>query len=53
MDSWSLYGAFGIDNCVAEVPVMLKRTGILFGWTFTHNGRVGQEISAARQLRPS
>ena len=38
--SWSLYQSFGIDNCVAEVPVLLKRSHILFGWTFIHSGHV-------------
>ncbi len=40
-DNWSseasrqLYGSFGIDNCVAEIPIVLKRAEILFGWTFS------------------
>ena len=39
-DDWSAladarhYGAFGIDNCVGEVPILLKRADVLFGWTF-------------------
>ncbi len=33
--SWQLYGAFGIDSCVAAVPHPQKRNDILFGWTFT------------------
>ena len=33
--SWQQYGSFGIDNCVAEVPIPLKRRDILFGWTFS------------------
>lgn len=33
--SWSLYKSFGIDNCVADVPVLQKRSHILFGWTFS------------------
>ncbi|MCY3834179.1 MAG: hypothetical protein OXG85_14290 [Chloroflexi bacterium] len=43
LDSWRLYGSFGIDNCIAEVPVMLKRTEILFGWTFTITDVSGRE----------
>ena len=39
-DDWSAladarhYRAFGIDNCVGEVPILLKRADVLFGWTF-------------------
>jgi len=46
MDSWNLYGTFGIDNCVADVPVMLKRTEILFGWTFTITDVSGRKYQA-------
>ncbi len=48
-DNWSatasmnLYGAFGIDNCVDEVPMMLKRSDILFGWTFILTDTSGKE----------
>ncbi|MDE2854905.1 MAG: hypothetical protein OXN88_12095 [Chloroflexota bacterium] len=41
--SWQRYGAFGIDNCVAEVPVVLKRRDILFGWTFSIMDVSGKE----------
>ena len=33
--SWQLYGAFGIDSCVAAIPAPQKRSDILFGWTFS------------------
>ena len=51
-DNWSnnatlqLYGSFGIDNCIAEIPVPLKRTDILFGWTFSLLDVSGKEYQA-------
>lgn len=51
-DNWSdmasldRYGSFGIDNCVAAVPVLLKRSDILFGWTFNLLDRSGKEYQA-------
>ena len=59
-DDWSslgsqqLYGSFGIDNCSAAVPIMLKRGQVLFGWTFTildvsgkeYQARVSNDLSA-------
>ena len=48
-DNWSsvssqqLYGAFGIDSCVAAVPMPLKRADILFGWTFSLLDASGKE----------
>ena len=51
-DNWSnnatlqLYGSFGIDNCIAEIPVLLKRTDILFGWTFSLLDVSGKEYQA-------
>ena len=51
-DNWSdnatlqLYGSFGIDNCIAEIPVQLKRTDILFGWTFSLLDVSGREYQA-------
>ena len=41
--SWQRYGSFGIDNCVAEVPIPLKRKDILFGWTFSIKDVTGKE----------
>ncbi len=51
-DNWSndatlqLYGSYGIDNCIAEIPVPLKRTDILFGWTFSLLDVSGKEYQA-------
>lgn len=51
-DNWStlasmnLYGSFGIDNCAADVPHLLKRSDVLFGWTFTFRDRSGAEYQA-------
>ena len=51
-DNWSAvasaqqYGSFGIDNCVAAVPISEKRTDILFGWTFSLLDRSGKEYQA-------
>ena len=44
--SWERYGSFGIDNCVVDVPVMLKRSDIMFGWTFNLLDRSGKEYQA-------
>ena len=44
--SWRRYGAFGIDNCVADVPIVLKRTDVLFGWTFSIMDVSGKEYQA-------
>ena len=51
-DNWSnnatfqLYGSFGIDNCIAEIPIHLKRSDILFGWTFSLLDLSGREYQA-------
>ena len=51
-DDWSspgsqqLYGSFGIDNCVADIPIAQKRGDILFGWTFSIMDRSGKEYQA-------
>ncbi len=48
-DNWSsqasgrLYGAFGIDSCASNIPFPLKRTDILFGWTFSLTDVSGKE----------
>ena len=48
-DNWSsessrqLYGSFGIDSCAAEVPIMLKRADVLFGWTYSLLDASGKE----------
>lgn len=44
--SFQLYGAFGIDNCVIDIPIGQKRSGILFGWTFSILDMSGQEYQA-------
>ena len=44
--SWNLYGSFGIDNCVNELPILLKRSDVLFGWTFTFRESSGKEYQA-------
>ena len=44
--SWQLYGSFGIDNCVAEIPILLKRGSVLFGWTFSILDVSGKEYQA-------
>ena len=47
-DNWAneasrqLYGAYGIDNCVAGIPFPQKRN-ILFGWTFSLLDSSGKE----------
>ncbi|MDE2776773.1 MAG: hypothetical protein OXI77_12595 [Chloroflexota bacterium] len=47
-DNWAneasrqLYGAYGIDNCVAGIPFPQKRN-ILFGWTFSLLDGSGKE----------
>ena len=51
-DDWSspgshqLYGSFGIDNCVADIPVAQKRSQIMFGWTFSILDMSGKEYQA-------
>ena len=51
-DNWSnnatfqLYGSFGIDNCITEIPIHLKRSDILFGWTFSLLDLSGREYQA-------
>ncbi len=51
-DNWSstaslnLYGAYGIDSCVDEVPLHDKRTHILFGWTYIFTTTSGAEHQA-------
>lgn len=51
-DNWSndatlqQYGSFGIENCIAEIPVHVKRTDILFGWTFSLLDVSGKEYQA-------
>lgn len=51
-DNWSssatlqLYGSYGIDNCIAEIPVLLQRSDILFGWTFSILDVSGKEYQA-------
>ena len=51
-DNWSnnatlqLYGSYGIDNCITEIPVHLKRSDILFGWTFSLLDLSGREYQA-------
>ena len=60
-DDWSslgsqqLYGSFGIDNCSASVPIMLKRGQVLFGWTFSILDVSGKEYQArvSNDLRAS
>ncbi len=44
--SLQVYGSFGIDNCVAEVPMLLKRADELFGWTFSILDASGKEYQA-------
>ena len=44
--TWQLYGSFGIDNCVAEIPILLKRGTVLFGWTFSILDVSGNEYQA-------
>jgi len=44
--SFQLYGSFGIDNCVVDVPIKQKRADILFGWTFSILDMSGKEYQA-------
>ncbi len=46
VDSLRVYGAFGIDSCVASVPHPQKRNDILFGWTISILDSSGQEYQA-------
>jgi len=51
-DNWStrasrsLYGSYGIDNCVASTPYALRRADILFGWTIIVDARDGEAYQA-------
>ena len=44
--SWQRYGSFGIDNCIAAIPVGQKRSDALFGWTFNIKDASGKEYQA-------
>lgn len=44
--SGRLYGAWGIDNCVASIPIPQKRGNVIFGWTFIFTEKTGEERQA-------
>lgn len=45
-ESFHLYGSYGIDNCTDSVPVMQKRSKLLFGYTFSIQDVSGRELQA-------
>ncbi|MYD10190.1 MAG: hypothetical protein F4X02_09115 [Chloroflexi bacterium] len=44
--SGRLYGAWGIDNCVASIPILQKRGDVIYGWTFIFTETSGEERQA-------
>lgn len=44
--SGRLYGAWGIDNCAASIPILQKRGNVIYGWTFIFTETTGDERQA-------